>query len=83
VVCRCEDVTAGDLRATAAATGSRGLRSLKLSTRAGLGPCQGRVCGATVEELLRGHGLLDPGRTGNRPLAALVRLGELAREDKQ
>jgi NADPH-dependent 2,4-dienoyl-CoA reductase/sulfur reductase-like enzyme len=58
VVCRCEDVTASDLRRTAEATGSRGLRSLKLSTRAGLGPCQGRVCGHSVEELLRGQGLL-------------------------
>ena len=80
VVCRCEEVTAGDLRGVAAATGSRGLRSLKLSTRAGLGVCQGRVCGQTVEDLLHRHtgGLLDPGRTGNRPIAALVRLGELA-----
>ncbi|MFI6074120.1 NAD(P)/FAD-dependent oxidoreductase [Actinoplanes sp. NPDC051343] len=78
VVCRCEDVTVGDIRGTAAATESRGLRSLKLSTRAGLGPCQGRVCGRTVEELLQGQGLLDGGRTGNRPIAALVRLGELA-----
>ncbi|MBM2615663.1 FAD-dependent oxidoreductase [Actinoplanes sp. LDG1-06] len=80
VVCRCEEVTAGDLKAGAAATGSRGLRSLKLSTRAGLGVCQGRVCGRTVEELLHRHtgGLLDPGRTASRPLAAFVRMGELA-----
>ncbi len=80
IVCRCEEVTAGALCAGAAATGSRGLRSLKLSTRAGLGICQGRVCGRTVEELLHRHtgGLLDPGRTEIRPLAALVRLGELA-----
>ncbi|MCO8274890.1 FAD-dependent oxidoreductase [Actinoplanes sp. TRM 88003] len=80
LVCRCEEVTAGDLRAGAAATESRGLRSLKLSTRAGLGVCQGRVCGRTVEELLHRHtgGLLDRGRTESRPLAAFVRLGELA-----
>ncbi|WP_250030830.1 NAD(P)/FAD-dependent oxidoreductase [Paractinoplanes maris] len=80
VICRCEEVTAGDLRAGAAATGSRGLRSLKLSTRAGLGVCQGRVCGRTVEDLLNRHtgGLLDAGRTETRPLAAFVRLGELA-----
>ncbi|MBL7255506.1 NAD(P)/FAD-dependent oxidoreductase [Paractinoplanes lichenicola] len=80
IVCRCEEVTAGDLRRGAHDTGSRGLRSLKLSTRAGLGVCQGRVCGRTVEELLHRHtgGLLDPGRTENRPLAAFVRMGELA-----
>jgi len=78
VICRCEEVTAGEIQAAAAATESRGLRSLKLSTRAGLGPCQGRVCGRTVEELLEKQRLLDRGRTSNRPIAALVRLGELA-----
>ncbi|SNY47850.1 NAD(P)/FAD-dependent oxidoreductase [Paractinoplanes atraurantiacus] len=81
LICRCEEVTAGELRDIATATGSRGLRSLKLSTRAGLGVCQGRVCGRSVEELLdrTTGGLLDPGRTAARPLAGLVRLGELAR----
>jgi NADPH-dependent 2,4-dienoyl-CoA reductase/sulfur reductase-like enzyme len=85
LVCRCEEVTAGELRAAADATGSRGLRSLKLSTRAGLGACQGRVCGRTVEELLHRHtgGLLDPGRTASRPLAAFVRIGELAAQHEE
>ncbi|MFE2943265.1 NAD(P)/FAD-dependent oxidoreductase [Streptomyces sp. NPDC059255] len=81
VVCRCEDVTAGALRRTAELTGSRGLRSLKLTTRAGLGLCQGRTCGRAVEDLLtgaHGPGLLDPGRTAHRPIATPVRLGELA-----
>jgi glycine/D-amino acid oxidase-like deaminating enzyme len=80
VICRCEEVTAAELRAGAEATGSRGLRSLKLSTRAALGVCQGRMCGRSVEELLdrASGGLLDAGRTAGRPLAALVRLGELA-----
>ncbi|WP_305787143.1 NAD(P)/FAD-dependent oxidoreductase [Symbioplanes lichenis] len=84
LVCRCEDVTAGELRATAAMTGTRGLRSLKLTTRAGLGICQGRTCGRAVEELAAGPaGLLDAGRTAHRPIATPVRLGELAslRED--
>ncbi|WP_269746686.1 FAD/NAD(P)-dependent oxidoreductase [Catenuloplanes japonicus] len=51
-VCRCEDVTAGELRRVAGLTESRGLRSLKLTTRAGLGICQGRTCGRSVEEIL-------------------------------
>ncbi|MFC6091678.1 NAD(P)/FAD-dependent oxidoreductase [Saccharothrix lopnurensis] len=76
VVCRCEDVTAGTLRRAAGATRSRGLRSLKLTTRAGLGLCQGRTCGPAVEDLLAG--VLDPGRTANRPIAVPLRLGELA-----
>jgi NAD(P)H-nitrite reductase large subunit len=45
IVCRCEDVTFERLRA------HRSWRSAKLQTRCGMGPCQGRVCGATVEFL--------------------------------
>jgi len=81
VVCRCEDVTAGALRHAAAVTGSRGLRSLKLTTRAGLGLCQGRTCGRTVEDLL--PDVLDPGRTAHRPIAVPVRLGELATSNRE
>ncbi|MFB9245415.1 FAD-dependent oxidoreductase [Massilia antarctica] len=40
IVCRCEDVVAADLEP------HTGWRSAKLQTRAGMGPCQGRVCGA-------------------------------------
>ncbi|MFI5937472.1 FAD-dependent oxidoreductase [Actinoplanes sp. NPDC051494] len=81
VVCRCEDVTAGALRHAVAVTGSRGLRSLKLTTRAGLGLCQGRTCGRTVEDLV--PGLLDPGRTDRRPIALPLRLGELATSNRE
>ncbi|GAA1844663.1 NAD(P)/FAD-dependent oxidoreductase [Agromyces salentinus] len=54
IVCRCEEVPYGRLRETREATCGSGLRSMKLTTRAGLGICQGRVCGRTVEELLGG-----------------------------
>jgi NADPH-dependent 2,4-dienoyl-CoA reductase/sulfur reductase-like enzyme len=40
IVCRCEDVTHGSLHAL------RGWREAKLHTRCGMGPCQGRICGA-------------------------------------
>jgi NADPH-dependent 2,4-dienoyl-CoA reductase/sulfur reductase-like enzyme len=85
IVCRCEEVTLDELTRTAQQTESRGLRSLKLSTRAGLGVCQGRICGRTVEDLLTKAtgGLLDPGRTNGRPIAALVRLGELAAQHEE
>ncbi|NHZ93257.1 FAD-dependent oxidoreductase [Massilia sp. CCM 8733] len=45
IVCRCEDVAAADLAP------HTGWRSAKLQTRAGMGPCQGRVCGAACEFL--------------------------------
>jgi D-hydroxyproline dehydrogenase subunit alpha len=44
IVCRCEEVTAGALRGA----GARSLAALKKATRAGMGRCQGRMCGATV-----------------------------------
>lgn len=44
VICRCEEVTAGMLRAA----GPASLAALKKATRAGMGRCQGRMCGATV-----------------------------------
>jgi glycine/D-amino acid oxidase-like deaminating enzyme len=44
IVCRCEEVTAGALRRAGAVS----LAALKKATRAGMGRCQGRMCGATV-----------------------------------
>lgn len=45
LVCRCEDVPWGEIRRHPAA------RDAKLKTRAGMGPCQGRVCGGALEFL--------------------------------
>jgi thioredoxin reductase/bacterioferritin-associated ferredoxin len=42
-LCRCEDVTAGAIDA-AVASGADTLAALKIATRCGQGPCQGRVC---------------------------------------
>ncbi|PWS36477.1 FAD-dependent oxidoreductase [Falsiroseomonas bella] len=50
VVCRCEEVSAGALRA-AMAQGACSLGSLKKATRAGMGRCQGRMCAATVARI--------------------------------
>lgn len=50
IVCRCEEVTAGRLRAELA-QGSRSLPALKKATRAGMGRCQGRFCAATIARL--------------------------------
>jgi glycine/D-amino acid oxidase-like deaminating enzyme len=50
IVCRCEEVTAGRLRAEIAG-GLTGLAALKKATRAGMGRCQGRFCAATVARM--------------------------------
>ena len=44
-MCRCEDVALGRLRPEWTS------RQAKLYTRAGMGPCQGRVCGSALEFL--------------------------------
>lgn len=45
VVCRCEEVSAGAVREAVRELGAGDLRTVKLLTRAGMGWCQGRVCG--------------------------------------
>jgi D-hydroxyproline dehydrogenase subunit alpha len=45
IICRCEDVTHGDLAPR------RNWREAKQYTRCGMGPCQGRICGAAAEFL--------------------------------
>ncbi|MFL5279901.1 MAG: FAD-dependent oxidoreductase [Rhodopila sp.] len=47
IVCRCEDVTAQQLRACIV-VGLASLPALKKATRAGMGRCQGRFCCATM-----------------------------------
>ncbi|MEV5717740.1 NAD(P)/FAD-dependent oxidoreductase [Amycolatopsis mediterranei] len=72
VVCRCEETTYGDLRSAAADPATPGPHALKLGTRAGLGPCQGRMCGPAVADLCGGV------ERHHRPIAQPIRLGELA-----
>jgi NAD(P)H-nitrite reductase large subunit len=51
IVCRCEDVSLAALRAGVEIHG-RDVRAAKMATRAGMGPCQGRVCQALIADLL-------------------------------
>jgi bacterioferritin-associated ferredoxin len=51
ILCRCEAITAGDLRA-AAAEGAPEVNRAKALSRVGMGRCQGRVCGPPAAEVL-------------------------------
>ncbi|MDW6022640.1 FAD-dependent oxidoreductase [Mesorhizobium sp. BAC0120] len=51
VVCRCEEVTAGELRALVG-EGFTDINQLKSFSRCGMGQCQGRMCGSTVAGIL-------------------------------
>ena len=53
VICRCEDVTEGEIRDAIRRTpGARSLDGVKRRVRAGMGRCQGGFCGPKVMELL-------------------------------
>ncbi|MFF5476323.1 NAD(P)/FAD-dependent oxidoreductase [Streptomyces sp. NPDC012935] len=75
LVCRCEEVTAGAVREAVDELGAGDVRTVKLLTRAGMGWCQGRVCGPAVAGLAGCE--LTPSR---RPFARPVPLGVLARQ---
>lgn len=51
IVCRCEDVTLGDLRAALADT-DLNVTQLKHRSRAGMGLCGGRTCRPLIDRLL-------------------------------
>lgn len=55
VVCRCEDVPLQRARDAAALHGSS-LRAIKVGCRAGMGPCQARICGPSLQALACGRG---------------------------
>lgn len=77
VVCRCEEVTAGAVRA-GLALGAGDARTVKLLTRAGMGWCQGRMCAPAVAGLTG----CEP-TPSRRPFARPVPLGVLARQHEE
>ncbi|MBB4894820.1 NADPH-dependent 2,4-dienoyl-CoA reductase/sulfur reductase-like enzyme [Streptomyces olivoverticillatus] len=81
LVCRCEEVTYGQLRDAVTDRGADAMRTIKLTCRVGLGACQGRICGRNAADLvagLLGRPPADTLATDRRPLAHPVRLGDLA-----
>lgn len=81
VVCRCEEVTAGTVRQAVSERGATDARQVKQLTRAGMGWCQGRVCGYAVE-LLAGGGSGSPVEHTERLVSTPVPLGVLAHRDR-
>ncbi|WP_062205471.1 NAD(P)/FAD-dependent oxidoreductase [Aureimonas sp. AU12] len=65
ILCRCEAITAGELREAARAKGAPELNRAKALSRIGMGRCQGRFCGSAAAEILAdaaGSTLEDAGR---------------------
>lgn len=55
IICRCEEVTAGEIRETIAdfiAKEEISIQEIKRLTRAGMGNCQGRMCESTIAQMI-------------------------------
>jgi len=80
VVCRCEEVTLAAVDEAIERRGARDLRSVKLTTRCGMGLCQARMCAANVAGLIAdrtGQPPADAGTLDRRPVLHPVPLGRL------
>ncbi|HEX5541392.1 MAG TPA: NAD(P)/FAD-dependent oxidoreductase [Micromonospora sp.] len=81
VVCRCEEVPAREIRAAVGELGALDARSAKRFTRAGMGWCQGRVCGHSTGRIAATAAgrSFDPLGLAGPSIASPVPLGLLAR----
>lgn len=80
IVCRCEEITAGQVR-DAVRLGVGGPNQAKSFLRCGMGPCQGRLCGPTVTEVIADARGVSPAEVGYyrlRPPVKPITLAELA-----
>jgi NADPH-dependent 2,4-dienoyl-CoA reductase/sulfur reductase-like enzyme len=78
-VCRCEEIVAGSVRAVVR-QGCLGPNQAKAFLRAGMGACQGRLCGPVVTELIAAERGVPPQEVGYyriRPPLKPITLGEL------
>lgn len=75
ILCRCENVTFGEVRAAITELAPNDVNRLKAFARPGMGRCQGRVCGHVLAELLAsetGRPLEEVGRLrGQAPVKPL------------
>ena len=78
IVCRCEDVTLGDVEHTLA-IGYRTVEEVKRYTGLGTGPCQGKECMLACALLCAraGAAIVEP--FTSRPPVGPIALGALAR----
>lgn len=76
IVCRCEEITAAEIRQSIT-EGANGARQVKTATRAGMGPCQGRMCEGPTRGILGACGI-SPTLARIRTPIKPVTLGELS-----
>lgn len=88
IVCRCEEVSAGDIRRYAA-LGCTGPNQTKAFGRSGMGPCQGRYCSLCVTEILAAETLQSQDAVGSYRIRAplkpvtLAEMASLSQRDER
>jgi octopine oxidase subunit A len=83
LACRCEEITVGAIH-DAVDLGCLGPNQVKSYVRSGMGPCQGRMCGLTIGEIIaarRNSPMSDVGYLRVRPPIKPLTVGELAALD--
>ncbi len=81
IVCRCEEVTLQQIT-KALQSGALNPNQLKAQTRCGMGPCQGRMCGLTVSEIIadyRKMNIVDVGYFRIRPPLKPITMEQLSK----
>lgn len=82
IVCRCEDLTLGEIREMIK-EGFTTLDEIKRISRAGMGPCQGKTCSQIIAReiaAITGKKMDEILLPTHRPPVAGVKLGELVGE---
>ena len=81
-VCRCEGVSLAELKLAMGEEPQPGPAGIKRHTRIGMGRCQGRYCGITLERIQagrKGSPLEETDLWAPRPPVSQIRIAELAR----
>jgi len=80
LVCRCEEITAGEIRKVIVEQGAESVTAVKRRVRAGMGLCQGKSCGRIITRMISEHTGLKPMDimpSTDRPPVRPVTFGEL------
>ena len=81
IVCRCEEITAGEIRKAIREYHATTVTEVKRRVRAGMGLCQGRTCGKLVSRIIAeetGKKMNEIQGSTDRPPVRPVTFGELA-----
>jgi len=80
LVCRCEEITAGEIRKAIREQGAGDVTEVKRRTRAGMGLCQGKSCGKIIARMIAeelGRAPVEILPAADRPPVRPVTFGEI------